>query len=487
MKKSRRFKIMLLCLLMTLPLILSGCYVTPEIDVGQTQGGTAGFPTYPVATNVPTAPPTLPEDTPIVFSTEMPTDGGFIYLPTETPFAGGNGWTIIGGIATIPVIPSSDNSSVVTMPPSQPPTETPTPYLKLGDNGDQVRQVQEKLRKLGFLKGSVDGDFGKDTEKAVIAFQEQYKLTPDGKVGSQTMTKLINAKATAKPNSSSSTDKKGSSKATDKPTTKPSYNENTYLKLGSSGTQVKQMQERLIQLGYLSGSATGKFDAATEAAVRAFQRRNCDYEDGIAGAQTLKALYSSSAKKTSTAASSVGTSLKEGSTGSDVKSLQSRLKTLGYYSGSADGIFGPGTTTAVKAFQRANGLEADGKAGGNTLLKLYSSSAKAAASSAVVTKKPTSTPYRTATPLPTGVYQKVTTAPNGYATLRRGYYGTPVEKMQKALRDQGYYYGTVDGYYGEGTEDAVRDFQRNHGLNTDGAAGPATLKVLYEGNFPSGS
>jgi predicted chitinase len=50
-------------------------------------------------------------------------------------------------------------------------------------------------------------------------------------------------------------------------------------------------------------------------------------------------------------------------TGPDVKKIQQKLKALGYLSGAVDGIFGPGTDAAVKAFQRANGLGADGIVG----------------------------------------------------------------------------------------------------------------------------
>lgn len=59
-----------------------------------------------------------------------------------------------------------------------------------------------------------------------------------------------------------------------------------------------------------------------------------------------------------------------GSTGSTVKEIQTRLKNWGYYSGSADGIYGSGTTAAVKSFQSKNGLTADGIAGPATLSKL---------------------------------------------------------------------------------------------------------------------
>ena len=66
-------------------------------------------------------------------------------------------------------------------------------------------------------------------------------------------------------------------------------------------------------------------------------------------------------------------------------------------------------------------------------------------------------------------------------------YGTPVQEMQQALKNQGYFTGVVDGYYGEGTENAVRSFQRYNGLQIDGVAGPATLRTLYQGAYPFGS
>ena len=58
---------------------------------------------------------------------------------------------------------------------------------------------------------------------------------------------------------------------------------------------------------------------------------------------------------------------KMGSTGSEVRQIQTRLKQWGYYKGSVDGVYGSGTRSAVVAFQRKNGLTADGVAGPATL------------------------------------------------------------------------------------------------------------------------
>ena len=56
-----------------------------------------------------------------------------------------------------------------------------------------------------------------------------------------------------------------------------------------------------------------------------------------------------------------------GSSGSEVRQIQTKLKNWGYYNGNVDGIYGSKTVNAVKYFQRKNGLTADGIAGTKTL------------------------------------------------------------------------------------------------------------------------
>lgn len=68
--------------------------------------------------------------------------------------------------------------------------------------------------------------------------------------------------------------------------------------------------------------------------------------------------------------------MRTGSTGQAVTDLQSRLFVLGYYTGVIDGQYGPGTRDAVTAFQKQNGLAADGIAGTETKTLLFSPEAK---------------------------------------------------------------------------------------------------------------
>lgn len=62
--------------------------------------------------------------------------------------------------------------------------------------------------------------------------------------------------------------------------------------------------------------------------------------------------------------------LKQGSTGSSVRTLQTKLKSWGYYAGSVDGIYGSQTVKAVKYFQSKNGLTVDGIVGAKTAAAL---------------------------------------------------------------------------------------------------------------------
>lgn len=65
--------------------------------------------------------------------------------------------------------------------------------IKKGDKGELVAELQTYLAQLGFAPGTVDGDFGPKTERAVIEFQKLYKLAPDGIVGPLTIEALAEA------------------------------------------------------------------------------------------------------------------------------------------------------------------------------------------------------------------------------------------------------------------------------------------------------
>lgn len=114
------------------------------------------------------------------------------------------------------------------------------------------------------------------------------------------------------------------------------------------------LQKDLVSLGFYDGTPSGIYDAATTQAVRDFQRRAGLPVDGIAGPQTEAAI-----------------NLALGNDSTDaVDLLQTTLKGLCLYSGSVDGVFGSGTEVALKAFQKQQGITADGRYGPATAAAL---------------------------------------------------------------------------------------------------------------------
>ena len=140
---------------------------------------------------------------------------------------------------------------------------------------------------------------------------------------------------------------------------------------GCTGDAVKTLQDKLNTLGYNSGNVDGIFGAKTYAAVTAFQKANNLGVDGIVGKLTWAKLYGVSPAMPVETTTVVGRPMVSyGSRGDAVRKLQELLNALGYDCGSVDGIFGSKTKAAVLAFQKANGLGADGIVGPLTWGKL---------------------------------------------------------------------------------------------------------------------
>ncbi len=152
------------------------------------------------------------------------------------------------------------------------------------------------------------------------------------------------------------------------PTTAPE--EDAPLQPGIHDPRVIELQSRLMDLGYMDNDEpTDYYGGGTRFAIELFQRKHSLQIDGLLGTNTQAVLYSDDA---------MPYTVKMGDKGNDVKEIQERLKELKYFSGSATGEFGEKTETAVKSFQKRNGLSADGNIGENTREVLFSEDAKEA-------------------------------------------------------------------------------------------------------------
>ncbi len=149
---------------------------------------------------------------------------------------------------------------------------------------------------------------------------------------------------------------------------------------------------------------------------------------------------------------------KRGSRGDGVYALTSRLSEMGYPV-SPTNYYSDSVAAAVRLFQSANGLSADGMAGKLTQEKLYSVSAIGYSESGQT-----------------------------YPTLVRGDRGMALlYTLQQRLKDLGYYTIRVDGIFGSGTQRAVRWFQSVNGLSVTGKADNATQQLLYSAQAKAAS
>ena len=219
----------------------------------------------------------------------------FRYAPAES-----FGWNveISAGLPAIEVVTDRGNVSVATatpasataVPTARPtatvrPTATPRPtatataaseYTRLnyGSKGTAVRKLQNRLSKLGYPVGKVDGVWGDDTQFAVNLFQSAIGYTEHRYASAAMQEKLYSKKA-------------------------PVYDPYMPLKEGKKGTPVKLMQQRLFDLGYFTSNdvekeVDGVYGKRTTEAIKLFQTV-CGYEEkkitGVADADTLMLLF----------------------------------------------------------------------------------------------------------------------------------------------------------------------------------------------------
>ncbi len=271
----------------------------------------------------------------------------------------------------------------------------------------------------------------------------------------------------------------------------------------TTGTQVAELQERLMDLGYMDpDEPTELFGPNTEEAVQLFQRTLGVETDGVVNQQIYDELMANSAPKYM---------VMEGISGTDVKELQKRLRELDYLD-AATGYFGSDTTEAVREFQSRNNLDVDGKVGELTREALYSEDAIPHAisygekSDEVLAYQKRLYKLGYLTTEPDGTFGKDTVAAvklfqqingliaDGYIgpstrellmssdaqanAMTIGLSGSTVERVQKRLKELGYL-KKVTGYYGSDTFSAVAAFQKLNGLSADGKVGRKTMTVLF--------
>jgi peptidoglycan DL-endopeptidase LytE len=139
--------------------------------------------------------------------------------------------------------------------------------LARGMSGDKVKEIQQKLKKLGlYNEPEITGFYGPKTEAAVTQFQKSAGMKADGIAGKKTREALMASFSSAS------------------------------LVPGMKNDDVLKLQKRLAALGYFKGQQSGLYGQITQDAVESFQKYNGLDVDGIAGKATRAAINNKNAR-----------------------------------------------------------------------------------------------------------------------------------------------------------------------------------------------
>ncbi len=308
--------------------------------------------------------------------------------------------------------------------------------LTEGNRGNPVRMYQEKLVAAGVLS-EADGVYGKTTSEAVLEYQARHGIPTSGIIDEETRDFL---------------DKKRV------------YEDSSVL--------VEKAQTRLVLLGYLDDGMDGIFGAKTEAALKKFQKDEKLPETGRFDDTTLNRLYEQAAAKvaeetkaesgtaaeteetTKSAETAAAATVSDSTEAKEVvrtektvaetdaakiRACQEKLIGMGYLKDKADGILGLKTAAAIREFQADQGLSE------------------------------------------TGIFDEETQdAMNRIedGDYKRGDRGDGVKRYQRRLAKAGYLTENADGVFGEATEKAVKDFQKDNDISVTGRLDAETRKGL---------
>ena len=222
-------------------------------------------------------------------------------------------------ISTAPINPATPNNIISVSNKRKNPN-----LLSKGDEGADVKVLQERLKIAGFYYGNSTGIFGPITQEAVKRFQKAYQLTVDGVVGKSTLAKLPAV-----------TDE-------NQTTTSRKSDNRDILSLGDRGEAVRILQEHLIAAGFLKNQPNGYYGSNTVDAVKRFQKQQKLEINGLAGQTTRSKLYS----------------LVKNSAKSDFTTLeiQRRLQEKGFYKGQINGMMADDTKKAISRAQEFYGI-----------------------------------------------------------------------------------------------------------------------------------
>ena len=358
---------------------------------------------------------------------------------------------------------ADENFFVPTAVPAETPAPIETPAsiepidftfkrtLKYGDSGERVAQLQTRLSELGFYNAKVSGGYYKVTKAAVKAFQAHNGLSADGIAGRDTQELLFSAAAVP-------------AEATPRPSPTPEPAKYTLMvdvvnQITRASTYDEDGQYTVLVREMICSTGTSKYPTPCKTTVMPKKRArwgyfptwgsHAQYLTRIDAANAFHSvLYSEPNENTLSVKSfdALGTPASHGC----VRLLVSDAKWI--YENCKEG-------TIITVYEGDYDPE-------------YTMTLKPTLNTSTLRENPLPAPTATPAYAPENW-------PTQYRTLSRGKKGEDVYMLQMRLTELGYYHGSITGGYYGGTIQAVKDFQSDHGLTVDGAAGKQTQALLF--------
>lgn len=180
------------------------------------------------------------------------------------------------------VEPTVDPTAEPTTSEVPEPTPTSTALVKLGDEGDKVRELQHRLLQLQWWEGKITPTFDEATKLAVEGFQGKRGFPVTGEVDKVTWDKLVDMTRTPTKDEMMNIMRPGPA----------------LMKKGDKGDDVKDLQARLKQIAWFSERITGNYGDVTAAAVKGFQAKREIPVTGEVDQRTLDRLRAMTRKPT---------------------------------------------------------------------------------------------------------------------------------------------------------------------------------------------
>ena len=323
--------------------------------------------------------------------------------------------------------------------------------LRYGDNGELVSQLQTRLKELGFYEARVSGGYYEVTQSAVRAFQAHNGLIADGVAGQQTQTLLFSSAALP---------------VSAKPLPSPTPVPTKYTLMVDVANQIVRAytydqngQYTVLVREMICSTGTDKYPTPLGTTIMPKKRArwgyfptwgsHAQYLTRIDSANAFHSVLYTEADERTLAVHSYEDLGSKASHGC-VRLLVCDAKWI--YDNCTEG-------TIITVYEGAYDPE-------------YTMSLKPTLNMNTLRENPRPAPT------PTPLYSRENW-PTTYRTLYRGRSGEDVFMVQMRLKELGYYNGTVTGGYYGGTIAAVKAFQKDHGLEVDGAAGAKTQSLLF--------